>query len=191
MIVRLPDQNRPTRSTAGGGDASDEELFRLIAEGSESAFQALFARYGSAVYRVCREIVRDPEVAEDAAQETFVRVWRKAGTVDVRRGTPAAWLLTVARNAARNVARVRVPQPAEVEDTPDTGGGEEAVLDRLWVEGALRRLPDDERVAIELSFYGDLSHSQIAARLDQPLGTVKTRIRRGMGRLADLTGEAP
>lgn len=189
--MRLPDQNRRSRPTVAGGDASDEELFRLIAEGSESAFQALFARYGSAVYRVCREIVRDPEVAEDAAQEAFVRVWRKAGTVDARRGTPAAWLLTVARNAARNVARVRVPQPAEVEDTPDTAGGEEEMLDRLWMEAALSRLPEDERIVIELSFYGDLSHSQIATRLDAPLGTVKTRIRRGIGRLADLSGEAP
>ena len=189
--MRLTDQRHPSRRAADGGDASDEELFRLIAEGSESAFQALFARYGAAVYRVCREIVRDPEVAEDAAQEAVVRVWRKAGTVDARRGAPAAWLLTVARNAARNVARVRVPPPAEVEDTPDTSAGEEAVLDRLWMEGALRRLPDDERVAIELAFYGDLSHSQIATRLDEPLGTVKTRIRRGMGRLADLSGSAP
>ena len=178
-----------SRRRATPGEASDEELLRLIAEGSETAFRALFARYGGAVYRVCREIVRDPDAAEDAVQEAFVRVWRAAGTVDASKGSPVAWLLTVARNAARNVARVRVPQPAEVADSADPSGGEDPVLDRIWVEGALDRLPDDERAAVELAYFADLSHSQIAARLDQPLGTVKTRLRRAMGRLADIAEE--
>lgn len=178
-----------SRRRATAGEASDEELLRLIAEGSETAFRALFARYGGAVYRVCREIVRDPDAAEDAVQEAFVRVWRAAGTVDASKGSPVAWLLTVARNAARNVARVRVPQPAEVADSADSSGGEDPVLDRIWVEGALDRLPDDERAAVELAYFADLSHSQIAVRLDQPLGTVKTRLRRAMGRLADMAEE--
>ncbi len=187
VIVARPEQRLPrSRRASTRSEATDEELLRLVGEGSETAFRALFDRYGSAVYRVCREVVRDDEIAEDAAQEAFVRVWRNARSVDVRRGTPAAWLMTVARNAARNVARVRVPFPTEVEDRPDPSPGEDALLDRLWVESALGRLPEDERLAIELAYFSDLSHSQIAARLDEPLGTIKTRLRRAMGRLADI-----
>ena len=110
---------------------SDAELLRLIGEGSESAFRALWARYGTAVYRVCRGVLRDPEAAEDATQEAFVRIWRGASTVDESKGKPAAWLFVVARNAARNVARVRVPTPAIVPETAGEDGHEDALIDRF------------------------------------------------------------
>jgi RNA polymerase sigma-70 factor (ECF subfamily) len=163
-------------------------LLAEVAGGSETAFRAIWERYGGTLYRVCREVLIDPQAAEDATQETFIRIWRSAKTFDPRRGEPAAWLVTIARNAARNVARVRVPLPSEVlDEAPDPSvRGEEGTVDRVWLEGALTRLPTDERTAIELAYFGDLSHTQVATRLDQPLGTVKTRIRRGLSRLADM-----
>jgi RNA polymerase sigma-70 factor (ECF subfamily) len=135
-------------------------------------------------------VLRDPEAAEDATQEAFVRIWRGAATVDEGKGDPAAWLFVVARNAARNVARVRVPTPATVPETVGEEGHEEALIDRFWVDGALERLPEGEREVVVLAYFADLSHTQIAARLGQPLGTVKSRIRRALGRMADVAEES-
>ena len=171
------------------GLVSDAELLRLIGEGSETAFAALWVRYGAAVQRVCRGVLRDHDAAEDATQEAFVRIWRGAASVDERKGKPAAWLFVVARNAARNVARVRVPTPAVIPEMVGDEGPEDALVDRLWVDGALERLPESEREVVMLAYFADLSHSQVAARLDQPLGTVKSRIRRALGRLADVEEE--
>lgn len=168
---------------------SDAELLHLIGQGSEPAFRALWARYGTPVYRVCRGVLRDPEAAEDATQEAFVRIWRGAATVDESKGNPAAWLFVVARNAARNVARVRVPTPATIPETEGEDSHEEALIDRFWVDGVLQRLPETEREVVMLAYFADLSHSQIAKRLDQPLGTVKSRIRRALGRMADVAEE--
>lgn len=171
------------------GDLGDGELLRLVADGSEAAFEALWRRYGGAVLGVCRAILRDPEVAEDAAQETFARVWRHAGSFDERRGRPAAWLLTVARHSAINIARVTRPEPVAVPDDGADPAGEQEIVDRLWLEGALTRLPDREQEVVGLAYFSDLSHSQIAARIDEPLGTVKSRIRRALERLAAMAEE--
>lgn len=167
----------------------DAELFRLIAGGSEVAFEALWRRYGGAVLGLCRTILRDPEAAEDATQEAFARAWRSAATVDPRRGEPAAWLMTVARNAALNVARVTRPEPVSgIDEVPDPAT-ERGMVDRLWLEGALTRLPEREREVIGLAYFSDLSHSQVATRINEPLGTVKSRIRRALGRLAEIAEE--
>lgn len=188
--MRIPRHSDRRRfEGAAVAHASDAELFRLVALGSQPAFRALWARYGASVHRVCLEMLRDPQAAEDATQEAFVRIWRAAGSVDARRGKPSAWLYTVARNAARNVARVRVAEPHEGVEVPGDPDAEDRLLERFWIRGALTRLPDDEREALTLAYFGDLSHSQIAERLGQPLGTVKTRIRRGLSRLADMKDE--
>ena len=170
-------------------ELSDIELLGLVAEGSEAAFEALWRRYGGAVLGVCRAILRDPEAAEDATQETFARVWRSAGTYDARKGRPTAWLLTVARHSAINIARVTRPEP--VRQTGDEPGParEQEIVDRLWLHGALSRLPDREREVVGLAYFAELSHSQIAVRIDQPLGTVKSRIRRALERLAEMAEE--
>lgn len=184
-----PDPLHVGRRRRPATDVADAELFRLIADGSEVAFEALWRRYGGAVLSVCRSILRDPEAAEDATQEAFARAWRSAATVDARRGEPAAWLMTVARNAALNVARVTRPEPvARIEETPDPLDVREAV-DRLWLRGALTRLPEREQVVIGLAYFSDLSHSQVAIRTGEPLGTVKSRIRRALGRLAEMAEE--
>jgi RNA polymerase sigma-70 factor, ECF subfamily len=188
--MRLPrPSDRARLEGSAVANASDAELLRLVGLGSQPAFRALWARYGAAVHRVCLDVLRDPQAAEDATQEAFVRIWRGAAGVDVRRGSQTAWLFTVARNAARNLARIRVPLPQEDVDGPDGDDIEERLLQRFWVRGALTRLPVDEREVLALAYFADLSHSQIAERLGQPLGTVKTRIRRGLARLADLGAE--
>jgi RNA polymerase sigma-70 factor, ECF subfamily len=169
-------------------DLDDAELFRLVAGGSEVAFEALWRRYGAAVLALCRSILRDPEAAEDATQEAFARVWRYAATVDPRRGEPVAWLMTVARNSALNVARVTRPEPV----APGNEAGptaEPEIVDRLWLQGALTRLTDREREVIGLAFFSGLSHVQVADRIGEPLGTVKSRIRRALLRLAEMAEE--
>lgn len=180
-------RRRPRGPATGPGDA---ELFRMVAEGSETAFEALWHRYGAAVYTLCRRILHDDELAEDATQEAFARAWRAAGSVDPRRGPPAGWLMTVARNAAINIARMRSPEPLPEVDRAEEPSEQDAV-DRVWIHGALTRLPEREREALELAYFSDLSHAQVAARLGVPLGTVKARIRRGLARLGEMAEEEP
>lgn len=167
-------------------DLGDAELFRLVADGSEAAFEALWRRYGSAVLGVCRAILRDHEVAEDAAQETFTRVWRHARSYDPQRGRPAAWLMTVARHSAINMARMTRPEAAAPIDEGADPSDEQEAVDRVWLQGALTRLPDREREVVGLAYFSGLSHSQIATRIDEPLGTVKSRMRRALERLAEM-----
>lgn len=167
---------------------SDVELLRTIGQGGESAFRELWARYGRAVFGVCQAELRDAGAAEDATQEAFLRIWRRAGQFDPGRGAAPAWILTVARNSARNVARAtpRLEQaPAEIGVVD---GHEQRVVDAYWAEVALAQLTADERLVVELAFFEDLPHGQIARRTGEPLGTVKSRIRRALGRLADLGG---
>lgn len=166
-----------------GQAASEAELLRLVAGGSEAAFVALWARSGAAVYSVCRRILVDQDSAEDAAQEAFVGIWRNARQFDPRRGSAAAWMYTVARNTALNLARIRHPVPQE---TPPETCRDADPVDRFWLETSLARLSEGERTALELAYFEDLTHSQVAQRLDLPLGTVKARIRRALGRLADF-----
>lgn len=169
-----------------GQDASDAELLQLVAGGSEAAFVALWARSGAAVYSVCRRVLVDRDSAEDAAQEAFVRIWRNANQFDPRRGSAAAWMYTIARNAALNLARIRHPVP---RDTPPETYRDADPAERFWLEASLARLSEGERAALELAYFEDLTHSQVAQRLDVPLGTVKARIRRALGRLADFAEE--
>jgi RNA polymerase sigma-70 factor (ECF subfamily) len=158
----------------------------LVADGCASAFEALWLRSGAAVYSVCRRVLGDQDTAEDAAQETFVRIWRTADRFDPRRGSAAGWMYTIARSTSLNLARIRHPVPQE---TPEEAHHDADPADRFWLETSLARLSAAERVAMELAYFEDLSHSQVAQRLDLPLGTVKARIRRALGRLADFASE--
>lgn len=180
------DSTVPLAEVEAGQDASDAELLRLVASGNEAAFVALWARSGAAVYSVCRRILVDPASAEDAAQDAFVRIWRNAKQFDPRRGSAAAWMYTIARNTALNLARIRHPVPQE---TPAETYRDADPVDRFWLEIGLARLSEDERTALELAYLEDLTHSQVAQRLDLPLGTVKARIRRALARLADFAEE--
>jgi RNA polymerase sigma-70 factor (ECF subfamily) len=165
--------------------ASDAELLRAIGEGSEPAFEELRHRYRRAVERACRAIVGGE--LEDCAQEVFVRIWRKAALYDRGRGSAPAWLLTLARRTALNFRQRReVPLPAELADEATV---EAPLVDRFWIEAALERLPEPERMVLELAYFQDLSQSQVAAELRVPIGSVKSWTRRGLHHLAELLDE--
>jgi RNA polymerase sigma-70 factor (ECF subfamily) len=166
--------------------ASDADLLQAIGKGSEPAFEELRQRYRRAVERACRSIVGSE--LEDCAQEVFERIWRKAPLYDRGRGSAPAWLLTLARRTALNLRRARrAPLPVELGD--ETGAVEPPDVDRFWLDAALERLPERERLVIELAYFDDLSQSRIAAELGVPLGSVKSWTRRGLNRLATLLGE--
>jgi RNA polymerase sigma-70 factor (ECF subfamily) len=166
--------------------ATDGELLGAIGQGSEPAFEELRSRYRRAVERACRPIVGTD--LEDCAQEVFVRVWRKAPLYDRGRGSAATWLLTLARRTALNFRQAR-RAPIPIDFVEEAAAVDAPDVDRFWLDAALERLPERERLVIELAYFQDLSQSAIAAELGVPLGSVKSWTRRGLNRLATLLGE--
>jgi RNA polymerase sigma-70 factor, ECF subfamily len=165
--------------------ASDAALLRAIAAGDETAFEELRGRYGRAVARVCRTVAGSER--EDCEQEVFARIWGKAALFDPGRGSAAAWLLTLTRRTALNVRAARRPPMPILDEVHD--GAQPHELDTFWLEAALARLSERERMVIELAYYDDQSERAIAERLRVPLGSVKSWKRRGLTRLAVLLGE--
>jgi RNA polymerase sigma-70 factor (ECF subfamily) len=183
--------------------ALDEELIGLVAQRDERALERLYERYGRAIYSLVFRMLRDPGRAEEVAQEVFLKVWRRPTSYVAGRGPFATWLLSVAHHRAIDELRARRHQPLPI-DGPD-GPGADVVdegdgLDELtWlrerrsaVRGALTTLPAPQRAAIELAYFGGLTQREIADRLGEPLGTIKTRMRLAMQKLrGSLTDLAP
>ncbi|HSG13617.1 MAG TPA: sigma-70 family RNA polymerase sigma factor [Gaiellaceae bacterium] len=172
-----------------GLEPTDGQLIVRTAGGDRSAFEELHARYRRAVLGLALRRIADRGRAEDATQDAFVAVWRSARTYDPTRGSGTAWLYAVARNAITDRLR-RTPEPAaEATEEPSFEDGPEDEAEAAWtawrVHRALEVLPEHERPVIELAYWGDLSQSEIAERLEIPLGTVKTRTRSALSRLAD------
>ena len=173
---------------------SDGDLIRRVARRDASAFEALYRRYARPVFGLALRRLGDRMNAEDAVQETFAAIWRSARTYRPDRGAGAPWLYAVARNAIVDRSRGRSEPPGEApelpSDEPTPAERAETSYTSWRVHRALETLPENEREVIELAYYGDLSQSEVADFLDIPLGTVKTRTRSGLGRLADqLEGE--
>jgi RNA polymerase sigma-70 factor (ECF subfamily) len=170
---------------------SDEDLLeRVAAERDGDAFEVLYQRYARAVYAVVRRSLSDHGRSEDTVQEAFASVWRAARGFRRERGTAAAWLFAISRNAAADALRARrAVTLAEMPDQADPSAGPEeqtaAGLESFTVHAAVDALPEREREVIELAYFGGLSQSEVAERLSLPLGTVKTRTRSGLARLAD------
>ena len=167
----------------------DGDLVVRIARGDRVAFEALYRRYVRSVYALALRRLGDPQSAEDAAQEAFAAVWRSARTYRPERGAAAPWLYSIARNAAVDRLRARMPL-ATVPESPDEGPGPENRAEHEWlrwrVHRALEELPVTEREVLALAYWGERSQSEIASELGIPLGTVKTRTRSGLARLAGL-----
>jgi RNA polymerase sigma-70 factor, ECF subfamily len=194
--LRLPAVTLPLRSETAttaevaAHELTDGELIRRIGNGDGNAFELLYQRYARSVFGLALRRLGDRGRAEDAVQETFASVWRSARSYRPERGPGAPWLYTVARNAIIDRLRQRTEPAAEAPDeaAPYAGPAEQAETDWVaWrVHRALEELPDAERRVIELAYWGGLSQSEISDFLGTPLGTVKTRTRSGLARLADL-----
>jgi RNA polymerase sigma-70 factor, ECF subfamily len=170
--------------------ATDGELIQRAACSDHEAFDALYRRHAGPVFRIALRRLRDRGSAEDATQETFAAVWRSAGSYRAERGSGTAWLYTVARNAIVDRARRRPIEPSDPPEAVFDGPGPDAQTESAWLRDRLYRavggLPEEQRVVIELAYWRGLSQSEIADRLVVPLGTVKTRTRAGLARLADV-----
>jgi len=174
---------------------SDEALVALLARGDDGALAELYDRFGAVAYSLAIRIVRDTALAEDAVQEAFLAVWRTASRFVAERGKARTWILTlVHRRAVDLVRREQSRRTEPLKDQPEAGGrtaDEEAWLrlERTRVQEALKRLPDQQREAIELAYYGGFSQSELAERLGQPLGTIKSRMFTGLSHLREQLGE--
>ena len=175
-------------------DWSDAELLVRVAERDREAFELLYHRYVRSVMGIALRRLRDRGRAEDAVQETFTSIWRSAASYRPERGPAAPWLYAVARNAIVDRLRARTEPASEVPETPSSEPGplERAESSYVsWrVHRALEELPEKEREVVELAYWSGLSQSEVADYLHIPLGTVKTRTRSALARLATvLDGE--
>jgi RNA polymerase sigma-70 factor, ECF subfamily len=162
-----------------------------VAAGDERALSSLYDDTSRIVYGLALRILREPSTAEDISLDVYLQIWRAAGTYDPQRGTVLAWLVTLVRSRAIDHLRTRKARRAEMEENIDDVVGlrdsrpspemasVEAMRSRA-IREAMADLAPEQREAIELAYYSGLSHTEIAARKDLPLGTVKTRIRLGM-----------
>jgi RNA polymerase sigma-70 factor, ECF subfamily len=180
-----------TRRKRTDPKASDQALLEAHARQDPRALAELYDRYAGPALALAARILSDRTEAEDVLQGVFTRVWSEAGRFDASKGSPAAWLLSAVRHAAIDRFRRRdVRQRAERRE-PETSAPARLSEEQERVTEAVRRLPLDQREAIELAYFDGLSQTEIAERLAQPLGTVKTRIRLGMSKLRQaLTGLA-
>jgi RNA polymerase sigma-70 factor (ECF subfamily) len=178
---------------------SDDLLVQRVVEGDLRAFELLYDRYARPVFSLAFRMLGDPGEAEELLQETFVRLWQQAGRYDARRGSFGSWLMSIAHNLAVDALRQRSrrPQRADfvdlatlpLQDIDERATALEAaevseLRDR--VRRALAQLPEPQRQAIELAYFAGLTHSEIAAVLGEPIGTIKTRLRLAMQKLQVL-----
>jgi RNA polymerase sigma-70 factor (ECF subfamily) len=174
-------------------EPTDAELIERTSAGDRDAFEELYLRYTRPVLSLALRRLGDSGRAEDALQDAFAAIWRSAGSYDRERGPGGAWLYTIARNAIIDAARRRPELPVEAHDEASNEPGPPDRAERAWlswrVHRAIEELSENERVVIELAYWRGLSQSEISAALDVPLGTVKTRTRSALARLADLLEE--
>jgi RNA polymerase sigma-70 factor, ECF subfamily len=172
---------------------SDSALIERIAKGDRDAFDELYRRFARPVLALAIRQLGDNGRAEDAAQEAFAAVWRSARSFQADRGSGSAWLYAVARHAIVDRARQRREPLAEAPEQASTDAGPAEQAELAWlawkVHAALERLPERERVVLELAYWSGLSQTEIASYLNVPLGTVKTRTRAGLARLSSLLEE--
>lgn len=182
-------------------ERSDPELMQAIGRREVRAFEALYDRYARLVFSTAYRVLGDAQSAEDVVQDVFVRLWRNPERYVEERGRFLGWMLSVTRNRAIDEVRARKRRPlteSQVWDPDEPGSLAEGtasaaasrematadlVDQREMVRKALADLPEEQRLAIELAYYGGLTQAQIAERLSTPLGTVKTRMRLGMRKM--------
>jgi len=193
LLLAIVDRTGPGRSAEDR--LADQDALARIGRGDTAALAELYDRHGRPIYSLALRILQAQGDAEDVVQEVFAQAWRQASRYDSSRGQVGAWLLTLARSRAIARLRARRARPEPLADT----SAADALIDRAVpadallvsaeqvarVRAALDQLPLLQRMAIELAYYEGLTHTEIADRLEQPLGTVKTRIRTAMLKLRE------
>jgi RNA polymerase sigma-70 factor, ECF subfamily len=172
-------------------DLLDDELIQRVVRQDQQAFLLLYDRYANRVYTLALYILGDAQLAEEITQDVFLKFWNRADRFLAQRGAFAPWLLAIARNTALDRLRLEKRRPVlSTQTNPDDiwellpqegSSSEEARWRALYF--ALKALPNEQRMVIELAYYQGMSHSEIAAELEWPIGTVKTRMRLGLDAL--------
>jgi RNA polymerase sigma factor (sigma-70 family) len=174
---------------------SDEALVALVARADDGALAELYDRFGHVAYGLALRVVRDPALAEDSVQEAFLAVWRSAARFVPERGKASTWILTLVHRRAVDIVRREEPrrtEPLEAAPQPSANLTEDEAwlrLRRTRVQEALQRLPDQQREALELAYFGGFTQSELADRLGEPLGTIKSRMFTGLARLRELLAD--
>ncbi len=171
---------------------SDEALIALVERAEEGALAELYDRFGRPAFSLAFRMLRDHALAEDAVQEAFLTVWRNASKFVPERSKASTWVLTMVHHRAVDLVRREERRRADsLEGVPE--GADDSTEDTVWlrfererVQAALRTLPDQQREAIELAYYGGFTQAQLADRLGEPLGTIKSRMFTGLSRLREV-----
>ncbi|HXP62897.1 MAG TPA: sigma-70 family RNA polymerase sigma factor [Dongiaceae bacterium] len=159
-------------------------MVTALKAGDPSAVAQLYDRYSSVVYAVALRVLGDTGAAEDILQEVFLQLWRNPGAFDAARGSLGSWLAVITRNRAIDLIRKRKPE-TDIEDVivsvaPDLAGDADRSRAADKIRGVLRAMPSSQRSALEMAYFEGMSHSEIASKTGEPLGTIKTRIRAGL-----------
>jgi RNA polymerase sigma-70 factor (ECF subfamily) len=198
MSLALVPPMSPARAAAAAAPATaslarraDRRTADGLRAGDPRALEAVHAQCGTSVFGYLRHALRDRAAAEDVFQQVFTEIWRRGAQYDPARGSLSTWALTIARSRAIDELRRRRPEPLDPATMPEAAepAPQDAVLDRWRMVHLLSRLPAEERELLRMRFYGELTQSEIAARTGLPLGTVKSRMVRGLERLRGLLDE--
>jgi RNA polymerase sigma-70 factor (ECF subfamily) len=195
MLPRTLSPSRPLADPPAG-DGGLERLLEGIGRGEEAALAAFYDATSRWVFGLARKVLRDPSLAEEVTIDVYLQVWRSARSYCRERGSPTGWLLSIARSRAIDRLRAGAvlrrregPSPERLETAAGGADPLAAAVDeerRRRVERALASLPPEQGQAIALAYLQGLTHREIAARLEEPLGTVKTRIRLGLMKLREM-----
>ena len=170
--------------TQAPNQKDDAALIARIRAGDQSAMADLYDRYARVVYGVALRVLADTAAAEDVVQEVFLQLWRKPQAFDAERGRLAPWLAVISRNRAIDFLRKR-PLDDDIDEMPISTGVdlEDEAAQKLAIDkvrGVLGQLPQEQRKALEMAFFEGMTHTEIAGKTGEPLGTIKTRIRSGL-----------
>jgi RNA polymerase sigma-70 factor (ECF subfamily) len=179
-----PSDNRTSNSETEIGPVDESAMLTRIGQRDENAMEEIFRRYSGPVYSVALRVLRDSSQAEDVLQEVFLQLWRKPAVFVQNRGSLGAWLVVIARNRAIDVLRRRKPSDSvdDVVLASTVNVADEAERNTMMekVRRVIADLPMEQRKSLELAYFEGLSHTEIASRTGDPLGTVKTRIRQAL-----------
>lgn len=192
-------ESTPESDDFAGSDVTDVTLLERIVERRTDAVDELYGRFGRPAYSLARRVCVDETLAEDVVQEVFLLIWRDPQRFDPRRGSVSSWLLTLVHHRSVDAVRREVTRrrrvAAPVEGTeaglpPDPGADHAALgaVEAGKVRDALAQLPDDQREALLLAYFGGYTQREVASLVDVPLGTVKSRMFAGVRKMRDLLG---